>query len=118
MRLARTPHFLRSYNKAPKEIQRAFDKEAVLLLANFGHPSLLAKKVDESQDVWQAHVSRDWCFYFTIEGAPTSCTRSGSIRNNVHTSMSATANKREVSQSCCCASGLITRPGARRHRAV
>jgi hypothetical protein len=31
------------------------------------HPSLRAKKYDENQGIWQARVSRDWRFYFTIE---------------------------------------------------
>jgi mRNA interferase RelE/StbE len=68
MKLARTPHFLRSYAKAPDDIQRTFAKQAKLLLDNLGHPSLRAKKYDESRDLWQARVTRDWRFYFTIEG--------------------------------------------------
>jgi plasmid maintenance system killer protein len=32
------------------------------------HPSLQAKKYDESADVWPARVNKDWRFYFTIEG--------------------------------------------------
>ena len=68
MRIRRTSHFVRSYNKAPKEIQQAFDKQALLLLQNLRHPSLLAKKYDDGKDRWQARVTRDWRFYFTIEG--------------------------------------------------
>ena len=67
MRLVRTPHFLRAYNKAPGKIQQAFDKQAHLLLANLNHPSLRAKKYDESRDLWQGRVTRGWRFYFTIE---------------------------------------------------
>jgi len=33
------------------------------------HPSLHAKKYDESHNVWQARINQDWRFYFTIEGA-------------------------------------------------
>jgi mRNA interferase RelE/StbE len=68
MRLARTPHFLRAYNKAHERIQRAFDKQVTLLLENLHHPSLRAKKYDESAGLWQARVNDDWRFYFTIEG--------------------------------------------------
>ena len=32
------------------------------------HPSLHAKKYDESTGLWQARVNRSWRFYFTIEG--------------------------------------------------
>jgi len=38
-----------------------------LLLQNLRHPSLRAKKYDESQGLWQARVTRDWRFYFIIE---------------------------------------------------
>ncbi len=30
--------------------------------------TLRAKKYDESADLWQARVNRDWRFYFTIAG--------------------------------------------------
>jgi mRNA-degrading endonuclease RelE of RelBE toxin-antitoxin system len=68
MRLARSPHFLRSYHKAPKEIQRTFEKQAVFLAGNLHHPSLHAKKYDESRRLWQARINDDWRFYFSIEG--------------------------------------------------
>ncbi len=48
-------------------IQKAFDKQARLLAANLLHPSLHAKKFDESGDTWQARVNKDWRFYFQIE---------------------------------------------------
>jgi len=47
MKLQRTSHFARSYGKAPKEIQGAFDKQSRLFLQNLLHPSLHAKKYDE-----------------------------------------------------------------------
>ena len=53
-----TPHFQRNYQKLPKEIQAAFDKQLVLLLKNLRHPSLRAKKYDEGRNVWQARESR------------------------------------------------------------
>jgi mRNA interferase RelE/StbE len=68
MKLDRTPHFLRAYNKATKQIQKAFDKQVTLLLENLHHPSLRAKKYDESRDLWQARVNEDWRFYFKIVG--------------------------------------------------
>ena len=67
MKLLRTNHFVRNYSKAPKEIQRAFDKQLLLLLQNLRHPSLRAKKYDEATGVWQARVNRDWRFYFVIQ---------------------------------------------------
>ena len=52
MRLDRTPHFLRAYNKAPKQVQKSFDKQATLLLENLHHPSLRAKKYGVAGDLW------------------------------------------------------------------
>jgi predicted lipid carrier protein YhbT len=68
MKIRRTAHFDRNYTRAPQEIQQAFDKQSLLLLQNLRHPSLRAKKYDESNDRWQARVTRDWRFYFLIEG--------------------------------------------------
>jgi hypothetical protein len=67
MRLIRTTHFIRSYSKAPKEIQQAFDKQSLSLLQNLRHPSLHAKKYDEGRNRWQAWVTGSWRFYFIIE---------------------------------------------------
>ena len=66
MKLLRTTHFVRNYSKAPKEVQRAFDKQSVLLLKNLHHPSLRAKKYDEATNLRQARVNLDWRFYFVI----------------------------------------------------
>ena len=68
MRLVFTPHFVRSYGKAPKRIQQAFNKQSLLLLQNLRHPSLQAKKYSESEGLWQARVTGSWRFYFKIEG--------------------------------------------------
>ena len=53
---------------APLPVQKAFIKQINLLLRNLHHPSLHAKKYDESQDRWQARINDDWRFYFTIVG--------------------------------------------------
>ena len=66
MKLLRTTFFERNYAKAPQQVQRAFDKQSLLLLQNLHHPSLRAKKYDESLELWQARVDRDWRFYFFI----------------------------------------------------
>jgi mRNA-degrading endonuclease RelE of RelBE toxin-antitoxin system len=60
--------FLRQYADAPPGVKRAFDKQVALLLENPFHPSLRTKKYAGTDDVWQARVSRDWRFYFTIDG--------------------------------------------------
>jgi hypothetical protein len=68
MQIHYTARFLRAYGSAPARIQRAFDKQVAYLLQNIRHPSLRAKKYDEILDKWQARVTRDWRFYFQIDG--------------------------------------------------
>ena len=68
MRLYYAERFRRSYDSAPSNIQRAFDRRIALLVQNLRHPSLRAKKYDESRDIWQARVNGGWRFYFKIEG--------------------------------------------------
>lgn len=62
------PAAVRSYVAAPAAVRKAFDKQARLLVENLHHPSLHAKKYDESEDLWQARVNRGWRFYFNIVG--------------------------------------------------
>ncbi len=68
MKFDYSARFLRSLEDAPLPIQKAFYKQAQFLLQNLRHPSLHAKKYDEAMNVWQARVTRDWRFYFSIEG--------------------------------------------------
>lgn len=60
--------FRSSYEDAPAHIQRAFDRKLKFLLQDLRHPSLHAKKYDESRDIWQARLTKGWRFYFTIDG--------------------------------------------------
>ncbi len=66
MRRLLTPAVIRDYAGAPPDVRKAFDKQSGLLMENLHHPSLRAKKYDESNDIWQARVNRSWRFYFTI----------------------------------------------------
>lgn len=68
MRVRYSERFRRSYDEAPPTIQRAFNRCIALLLHNFRHPSLRAKKYDEARGIWQARLNGGWRFYFTIEG--------------------------------------------------
>jgi plasmid maintenance system killer protein len=54
------------YEEAIPAIQKAFDKQMKLLVDNLRHPSLRAKKIDETNNIWQCRVTRDWRFYFQI----------------------------------------------------
>ena len=68
MKLAYSPHFLRSYRKASTAVQQAFDKQSALLLQNLYHSSLRAKKYGGAGNLWQGRVNNSWRFYFTIQG--------------------------------------------------
>lgn len=68
MKLYYTERFAGNLRSAPAQVQRAFAKQARLLVEDLRHPSLRAKKYDETGNVWQARVNRSWRFYFTISG--------------------------------------------------
>ncbi len=53
---------------APLAVQKAFIKQISFLARNLGHPSLHAKKYEETKGLWQARVNQDWRFYFTTNG--------------------------------------------------
>ena len=65
---------MRAYSKkaldaienAPAAVRKAFFKQITFLANDLHHPSLHAKKYDESQYLWQARVNQAWRFYFTI----------------------------------------------------
>ena len=67
MRLVFSKRFDRSLRDAPQAVQRAFWKQSELLLLDSRHPSLRAKKYEGVDKLWQARVTRDWRFYFTVD---------------------------------------------------
>jgi len=68
MKAAFSQRFTRQYKALSPERKAKFDKELGFLLSNLRHPSLRAKKCDETRDVWQGRVDEDYRFYFKIEG--------------------------------------------------
>ena len=68
MKFSSTPHFDREFKKFRREVRVAFRKQQGFLLQDIRHPSLRAKKYDESGDIWQARVTRNVRFYFQIQG--------------------------------------------------
>ena len=66
MKVVLSDRAIQSLKDAPRNVQRAFDKQLRFLVDNLLHPSLRAKKYDASRDLWQARVNKDWRFYFTI----------------------------------------------------
>ena len=68
MKIDYLPRALKALEEAPAEVRKAFFKQAAFLEKDLRHPSLQAKKYDESKDRWQARINRDWRFYFKIQG--------------------------------------------------
>ena len=68
MKIDYLPKALEALEDAPAGVRRAFFKQIVFLEKDLRHPSLRAKKYDESKGRWQARVNRDWRFYFNIVG--------------------------------------------------
>ena len=50
----------------PSNLKTRARKQLTLLSGNLRHPSIQAKKYDETNDVWQGRVNRDYRFYFQI----------------------------------------------------
>ena len=68
MRYETSSRFDRSFKKFSTPIRTAFYKQVSFLLNDIRHPSLRAKKVDESGDIWQARVNDNVRFHFGIVG--------------------------------------------------
>jgi mRNA-degrading endonuclease RelE of RelBE toxin-antitoxin system len=68
MKLRFTEKADKDYAALPVVIRKAFGKQLRFLLANRSHPSIRAKKYNEALAIWQGRVTRDWRFYFKIEG--------------------------------------------------
>lgn len=47
----------RDYENLTKTLQKTADKQFNFLLKNINHPSLHAKKYDETKNIWQARIS-------------------------------------------------------------
>ena len=60
--------FKKSYEKLPKEIQDRFSEKLSLLMENFQHPSLRAKKMQGKEDIWEASISDNYRITFNIKG--------------------------------------------------
>ena len=56
-----------SYRKLPLKIQKKVDKQFALLLANYRHPSLRARKMG-STGHFEARVDRRYRFTFVVDG--------------------------------------------------
>ena len=60
-------NFLDALDNFPLVIQKKFEKQLRFLISDIRHPSLRAKKYEESTGTWQARVDKGVRFYFLIE---------------------------------------------------
>ena len=68
MRVRLSRRAARDFDSLPPSLRARVKKQLDLLRADLRHPSLRAKRYDEGRDMWQGRVTRDYRFYFTIEG--------------------------------------------------
>lgn len=54
------------YKSLPPVLQRTLQKQLRFLISDLRHPSLHAKKYDESIGLWQARVNKSWRFFFHL----------------------------------------------------
>ncbi len=67
MKFFYTHQFKKSLVDFTPEIRKKFYKQASFLLRDLMHPSLHAKKYDETSGIWQARVDKNARFYFLIK---------------------------------------------------
>lgn len=68
MKYFTTKCFDREFAKMPRMVQKAFSERIVFLVENVRHPSLRAKKFDETTGVWQMRITKNIRVFFRIEG--------------------------------------------------
>lgn len=56
----------REYKSLTTAVRRAADKQLDFLVRDLRHPSLHAKKYDETTGLWQGRITQEWRFYFLI----------------------------------------------------
>ncbi|MGH7965383.1 MAG: type II toxin-antitoxin system RelE/ParE family toxin [Candidatus Binatia bacterium] len=68
MKFVLSERAVRDYDSLSSTLQASVDKQLAFLLRTLRHPSLRAKKYNESLGIWQGRITRDYRFYFRIEG--------------------------------------------------
>ena len=67
MKLAFSKRFVKDYRRLSEPIQKSADKQLAMLLSDFHHPSLNAKKMQDPRDIWEGRVAKGYRFTFQIE---------------------------------------------------
>lgn len=60
--------FDREYAALSESLRKKAKKQVHLLVENIRHPSLHAKKYNETDGIWQARIDRRYRLYFKIDG--------------------------------------------------
>ncbi|MBF0319940.1 MAG: type II toxin-antitoxin system YoeB family toxin [Nitrospirae bacterium] len=68
MKLLFTAKALKDYESLTEKLQTLVDKQLDALLRDIRYPSLRAKKYNESQDIWQARINKEYRVYFCVKG--------------------------------------------------
>lgn len=68
MKVVTLKPFDNTYAAIPENIKRKVAKQIRFLTRSMRHPSLRAKKYDETNDIWQARIDKGYRFYFKIKG--------------------------------------------------
>ncbi len=66
MKIRLTDKAVKQYQKLPKVLQVKADKQFDYLREDFRHPSLNAKKYQDSENLWQGRIDKGYRFYFYI----------------------------------------------------
>ena len=66
MKIRTDPSFDRDYARLPRHIQERVDQKLALFAENPRYPSLRVKKMEGHRDIWEGHISGEYCFTFRM----------------------------------------------------
>lgn len=67
MKFVRSEKFKKCFISLPSEIQNIAEKKMFLLAQNLRHPSLRVKKMEGTDDIWEASITMNYRLTFKIE---------------------------------------------------
>ena len=67
MRFIRTNNFKKEFKRLSSAVKREAEKSIRLLGENFRYPSLHAKKMEGTENIWEARITKNYRFTFSIE---------------------------------------------------
>jgi len=71
----------KDFEELSPRLRKTILKQLELLCQDLRHPSIRAKKYDESKDVWRGRVNQDFCFIFALLVPPTASSASFRTRS-------------------------------------